>query len=174
MGFRRVGVAAGRRLRPSRLLFLGQVLCARCHDAPAARRSLASKEHSGGDSAGAPPLPIPNREVKPGCADGTAQQCGRVGSRRYREVKPGCADGTAQQCGRVGSRRFLFMWVPRRPGGLSGNLFFVPRRSGNDAGADICLLFYIINLRSFVLGFDVDDLSAVLCVHTCYKVEVQL
>ena len=28
------------------------------------------------------PLPIPNREVKPACADGTAMQCGRVGSRR--------------------------------------------------------------------------------------------
>ena len=26
------------------------------------------------------PLPIPNREVKPLMADGTAQQCGRVGS----------------------------------------------------------------------------------------------
>ena len=30
--------------------------------------------HSGGYSAGVPPLPIPNREVKPGHADGTAQQ----------------------------------------------------------------------------------------------------
>ena len=28
-----------------------------------------------------PPLPIPNREVKPTCADGTAMQCGRVGGR---------------------------------------------------------------------------------------------
>ena len=35
---------------------------------------------SGGDSGGVPPLPIPNREVKPACADGTAMQCGRVGS----------------------------------------------------------------------------------------------
>ena len=35
---------------------------------------------SGGHCAGVPPLPIPNREVKPGCADGTAMQCGRVGS----------------------------------------------------------------------------------------------
>jgi hypothetical protein len=26
-------------------------------------------------------LPIPNREVKPACADGTAMQCGRVGGR---------------------------------------------------------------------------------------------
>ena len=39
------------------------------------------KEISGGYCGGVPPLPIPNREVKPTCADGTAQQCGRVGSR---------------------------------------------------------------------------------------------
>ena len=30
---------------------------------------------------GVPPLPIPNREVKHACADGTAMQCGRVGGR---------------------------------------------------------------------------------------------
>ena len=38
-------------------------------------------ETSGGYGAGVPPLPIPNREVKPSGADGTAMQCGRVGSR---------------------------------------------------------------------------------------------
>ena len=38
------------------------------------------KEISGGYCGGVPPLPIPNREVKPTCADGTAMQCGRVGS----------------------------------------------------------------------------------------------
>ena len=37
--------------------------------------------YSGGYCAGVLPLPIPNREVKPGCADGTAMQCGRVGGR---------------------------------------------------------------------------------------------
>ena len=36
---------------------------------------------SGGYGGGVPPLPIPNREVKPAYADGTAMQCGRVGSR---------------------------------------------------------------------------------------------
>ena len=36
---------------------------------------------SGGYCGGVPPLPIPNREVKPACADGTAMQCGRVGRR---------------------------------------------------------------------------------------------
>ena len=35
----------------------------------------------GGYCGGVPPLPIPNREVKLTCADGTAMQCGRVGSR---------------------------------------------------------------------------------------------
>ena len=35
----------------------------------------------GGYCGGVPPLPIPNREVKPACTDGTAMQCGRVGSR---------------------------------------------------------------------------------------------
>ena len=41
---------------------------------------------SGGYCSGVPPLPIPNREVKPACADGTAMQCGRVGGRRlYQE-----------------------------------------------------------------------------------------
>ena len=37
---------------------------------------------SGGYSVGVPPLPIPNREVKPVRADGTASS-GRVGSRRF-------------------------------------------------------------------------------------------
>ena len=33
---------------------------------------------SGGYCGEVPPLPIPNREVKLTCADGTAMQCGRV------------------------------------------------------------------------------------------------
>ena len=36
---------------------------------------------SGGYCGEVPPLPITNREVKLTCADGTAMQCGRVGSR---------------------------------------------------------------------------------------------
>ena len=35
----------------------------------------------GGYCGEVPPLPIPNREVKLTCADGTSMQCGRVGSR---------------------------------------------------------------------------------------------
>ena len=45
-------------------------------------RQCGVKAYPGGHCAGVPPLPIPNREVKPGCADGTAPQCGRVGGRR--------------------------------------------------------------------------------------------
>ena len=50
------------------------------------------KKTSGGYCGRVPPLPIPNREVKPACADGTAMQCGRVGGRllsrlRLREPK---------------------------------------------------------------------------------------
>ena len=44
-------------------------------------RILNWKRNSGGYCGGVPPLPIPNREVKPTYADGTAMQCGRVGSR---------------------------------------------------------------------------------------------
>ena len=43
---------------------------------------------SGGYCGGVPPLPIPNREVKPACADGTAMQCGRVGGRLFSIRKP--------------------------------------------------------------------------------------
>ena len=90
---------------------------------------------SGGYCGGVPPLPIPNREVKPTCADGTAMQCGRVGSRLfflrstleiyffrvlfllYAVLNTAalpyrlCADGTPcqiGQCERVGSRLFSY------------------------------------------------------------------
>ena len=39
--------------------------------------------NSGDHSVGVPPLPIPNREVKPTRADGTALSCGRVGHRHF-------------------------------------------------------------------------------------------
>ena len=48
-------------------------------------QSIAEKSYSGGFGPGVPPLPIPNREVKPGRADGTAPQCGRVGRRLLEE-----------------------------------------------------------------------------------------
>ena len=45
------------------------------------------KPYLGGYCGGVPPLPIPNREVKPACADGTAMQCGRVGGRLFFRVE---------------------------------------------------------------------------------------
>ena len=45
--------------------------------------SFERSDFSGGYCGGVPPLPIPNREVKPACADGTAMQCGRVGGRHF-------------------------------------------------------------------------------------------
>ena len=48
--------------------------------------------YSGGYCGGVPPLPIPNREVKPACADGTAMQCGRVGGRHFSVMKPWLSD----------------------------------------------------------------------------------
>ena len=42
-------------------------------------------QNLGGYSSGVPPLPIPNREVKPTRADGTALHRGRVGRRRFQQ-----------------------------------------------------------------------------------------
>ena len=47
------------------------------------RHEGRNTRQSGGYSPGVPPLPIPNREVKPRRADGTAPQCGRVGRRLF-------------------------------------------------------------------------------------------
>ena len=58
-----------------------------------ARRGMISEmsgvreDISGGYCGGVPPLPIPNREVKPTGADGTAMQCGRVGNRLLFRMK---------------------------------------------------------------------------------------
>ena len=48
---------------------------------------ICQLSYSGGYCGGVPPLPIPNREVKPACADGTAMQCGRVGGCRLYPVR---------------------------------------------------------------------------------------
>ena len=44
------------------------------------KRTTWNRKNLGGYSGGAPPLPIPNREVKPLMADGTGIPTGRVGS----------------------------------------------------------------------------------------------
>ena len=50
-----------------------------------AQEKSAEKEKNGGNSDGDPPLPIPNREVKPVSADGTAIPSGRVGDCQFQE-----------------------------------------------------------------------------------------
>ena len=55
------------------------------------------------DSVGVPPLPIPNREVKPNSADGTAKICGRVGHRRFFRKRNSC------------KRVPLFLYIWHRP-----------------------------------------------------------
>ena len=46
-------------------------------------RRKINQEIKGDSSKGEPPLPIPNRAVKPLSADGTAQPGGRVGRCRF-------------------------------------------------------------------------------------------
>ena len=66
-------------------------------------------ETSGGYGAGVPPLPIPNREVKPSGADGTAMQCGRVGSRLLsKERSPRIHDESSGFLLVVGHRALVF------------------------------------------------------------------
>ena len=48
---------------------------------------LSQVIYCGGYSGGVPPLPIPNREVKPAIADGTAPPGGRVGSCRSSKAR---------------------------------------------------------------------------------------
>ena len=58
------------------------------HSAPRPRGPRAHRQ-SGGYGGGAPPLPIPNREVKPARADGTAHERGRVGCRHLTRLPDG-------------------------------------------------------------------------------------
>ena len=76
--------------------------------------------YSGGYSGGAPPLPMPNREVKPARADGTARKGGRVGRRRaYRGRRPG------DQLGLRHRAASLRLWRPR-----CAYLMYLGRASG--------------------------------------------
>ena len=71
------------------------------------RINLSQVTYCGGYSGGVPPHPIPNREVKPAIADGTAPPGGRVGSCRSSKVR---LDDS--------SRTFLFMDVRGQVGRL--------------------------------------------------------
>ena len=70
-----------------------QVSCVQMSTIHVVRNWTYEKEEtSGGYCGGVPPLPIPNREVKPTYADGTAMQCGRVGSRLLFKSKSSLED----------------------------------------------------------------------------------
>ena len=62
--------------------------CCHCSIMVNVQCSMFNEIYSGGYCGGVPPLPIPNREVKPACADGTAMQCGRVGGRHFFKRSP--------------------------------------------------------------------------------------
>ena len=62
--------AINHRVKDSRFRFFGALL--QRGGRLKIKRSVHHVPHSGGYSTGVPPLPIPNREVKPGNADGTA------------------------------------------------------------------------------------------------------
>ena len=88
----------GLRRQGSSLQFLcvnSQPHLTRCRNRASARQcsselviALTLQRYSGGYCSGVPPLPIPNREVTPACADGTAIQCGRVGGRHFSVRSP--------------------------------------------------------------------------------------
>ena len=102
----------------------------------------------GGYSSGVPPLPIPNREVKPVHADGTAVTCGRVGSRLLRVLRAFgglffyAAKGLNQ--GAIGDRYYLSVF--------EGSffvffVFFVNMR------LDIAIIFIIIVIYISLLSY---------------------
>ena len=67
------------------------------------------------DSVGDPPLPIPNREVKPDSADGTAKICGRVGHRHFYR-KRALVNAKARFFAYIGVDNILsWRWRPRFP-----------------------------------------------------------
>ena len=73
------------------------------------------------DSVGVPPLPIPNREVKPDSADGTANFCGRVGHRHFYK-NPGTLKSPwifLYSVANLLSRQCRLSGSPAKSGGLS-------------------------------------------------------
>ena len=68
---------------------------------------------SGGYSDGAPPLPIPNREVKPVRADGTASS-GRVGSRRFFPEESGIPHNVECRISCLYNPHEGRFWLPRQ------------------------------------------------------------
>ena len=95
-----------------------------CHYSCFACVQIRHNPLSGGYCGGVPPLPIPNREVKPTCADGTAMQCGRVGRRllsmkslRFRKISEAFLFFLPADL-------FLLRWGYSSPGAFTSDFFF--------------------------------------------------
>ena len=112
---------------------------------------------SGGYCGEVPPLPIPNREVKLTCADGTALPCGRVGSRQFLKetirkvvsffVVPRCGAPCCSVLRRAQNRHF---WVLRQISCCQVTQVWkiLIQRSRSEARPYILLFIYFILLFS--------------------------
>ena len=100
--------------------------------------------YCGGYSAGAPPLPIPNREVKPGRADGTAPPGGRVGRCRFCKRRLTARDSVSSASSLFIPPPLLLSSVPpqhgspRYTGGSAEFLFQVSPGSSQPADSRQC------------------------------------
>ena len=109
------------------------------------------RELSGGYCGGVPPLPIPNREVKPTCADGTAMQCGRVGSRLLFSSKPQVSKDSWGFLLVVYLHRISFLLIL-----LCGFVEFV--------------VWYLSVILSVILFIEVAWLTSMNCVIKCLRI----
>ena len=107
---------------------------------------------SGGYCGGVPPLPIPNREVKPTCADGTAMQCGRVGRRllsmkslRFRKISEAFLFSS---CGSFSSRGSF-----SSPLVFSSRWILVCHADFADDADFFSLIIFLMDLHGFSLIF---------------------
>lgn len=131
-------------------------------------RSISETSYSGGFGPGVPPLPIPNREVKPGRADGTAPQCGRVGRRLLER------GGSLQGCGEPPLFFSFSPFLPLLP--LPFFLSVLHAVKGELGGffvyiLDLLLWQYFFDLNVFVLGVQIAECSEVFCNHL-YKTTI--
>ena len=103
-----------------------------CKISKSMRLLAAIKRYLGGYCGGVPPLPIPNREVKPTCADGTAMQCGRVGSRLLYSslLESETLSGRLFCCFVVWWFCYLVVW-------------FLPRQAAEPSGLVVLLFCYM-------------------------------
>ena len=132
---------------------------------------LSQDIYCGGYSGGEPPLPIPNREVKPAIADGTAPPGGRVGScrsltTRTSETGPGRfvgarSAGTNQRTSAAYRLRFIGEGTPQTPPRRSAPTKNHPPAPPGDCGCAA--------LRRCLRCFDVFDISLPLRHGACRR-----